>query len=146
MKITIMENQPVEETQLIIKCQRVDETVTRLLSHLNTGVKKINAYQGDKLCLIDPRDVFYFESVDKKTFVYLEKSVLEANLRLYEVMECGFHPSYFRGSKSSIINIDKIQSVRPMINGNLIIELFNGEKALISRRYVSDFNKIIGLK
>lgn len=146
VKITILENQPVGETELLIKCQKVDETVTRLLSRLNIGIQKINAYQGDKLFLIDPKDVYYFESVDKKTFAYLEKGVLETNLRLYEVMECGFHPSYFRASKSSIINIDKIQSATPLLNGNLLIELFNGEKVLISRRYVLDFNQLIGLK
>jgi DNA-binding LytR/AlgR family response regulator len=146
VKIKILENQPVVETEIEIRCQKVDEAVTRLLSFLNNGIQKINAYQGNKLCLIDPKDVYYFESVDKKTFVYLEKSVLETPLKLYEVMECGFHRSYFRASKSGIINIDKIKSAIPLLNGNLMIELFNREKVLISRRYVSDFNHIIGLK
>lgn len=146
MKITVLENQPVVETEIEIKCQKADDAVTRVLSFLNNGIQKINAYQGDKLYFIDPTDVYYFESVDKRTFVYLDKSVLETPLKLYEVIECGFHQSYFRASKSSIINIDKIKSAIPLLNGNLLIELFNGEKVLISRRYVSDFNQMIGLK
>lgn len=86
MKITILENQPVEETEIEIRCQKADESVSRLLSFLNIGIQKIKAYQGDMLCLIDPKEVYYFESVDKNTFVYLEKSVLETPLKLYEVM------------------------------------------------------------
>ncbi|WP_407920378.1 LytTR family transcriptional regulator DNA-binding domain-containing protein [Gottfriedia luciferensis] len=37
--------------------------------------------------MLSSKDIFYFESVDKKNFIYTDKEVFETALRLYEVEE-----------------------------------------------------------
>ena len=88
---------------------------------------------------------YYIESVEEKTFVYLEKEVYESNLKLYELEEQLKNTSYIRVSKSIILNIEKLQSVKPLINGKLEANLKNNEKILINRHYVPGFKKKFGI-
>lgn len=52
---------------------------------------------------------------------------------------------FFRASKSTIINISKIESVSPIFYGKFEALLQNGEKIFISRQYVPVFKKKLGL-
>ena len=90
-------------------------------------------------------DKLNIESVEEKTFVYLEKEVYESNLKLYELEEQLKNTSYIRVSKSIILNIEKLQSVKPLINGKLEANLKNNEKILINRHYVPEFKKKFGI-
>ncbi|MFR9043004.1 MAG: LytTR family DNA-binding domain-containing protein, partial [Intestinibacter bartlettii] len=94
---------------------------------------------------ISLKDAYYIESVEEKTFVYLEKEVYESNLKLYELEEQLKNTSYIRVSKSIILNIEKLQSVKPLINGKLEANLKNNEKILINRHYVPEFKKKFGI-
>ena len=44
-----------------------------------------------------------------------------------------------------IINIKKIRSVRAELNARLSAELLNGERLIISRGYVKDLKKKLGV-
>ena len=91
------------------------------------------------------KEVFYVESVDNKTYIYMKQSVLDTKLRLYEVEEHCRGTKLFRCSKSMIVNIAKIRSVAPSVNGRLEAKLQNGETVIISRQYVAAFKKKIGM-
>jgi len=95
--------------------------------------------------LIEPKDIFYFESVDKKTFIYTEYQVLETTMRLYEIENKLSKHDFFRASKSTVINISKIKNLSPRFNGRLDALLENDEKLIISRQYVPVIKEIIGL-
>ena len=76
----------------------------------------------------------------------------ESNLKLYELEEQLKNTSYIRVSKSIILNIEKLQSVKPLINGKLEANLknnekilINNEKILINRHYVPEFKKKFGI-
>lgn len=51
MKITILEKQPGEEDEIIVKCDYIDENISRLLNQFKTGSKsKLNFLQRFKNC------------------------------------------------------------------------------------------------
>ena len=87
--------------------------------------------------------ILYIESVDKKTFLYTNNRVLRTSLRLYEIEEQLNTKQFFRCSKSTIINLTKVEKLKPEITRNVIATLSNNEKVIISRRYVSELKKLL---
>lgn len=85
-------------------------------------------------------DVYYFESVDKKTFVYLKNEVLKIEARLSELEDAYYEYGFIRVNKSMVLNIYKINSLRSELNMKVTALLDNGEKVQINRSYKSKFN------
>jgi DNA-binding LytR/AlgR family response regulator len=145
MKITIDESQDNLETEIVIKCKIVNEEIQRLILMLKSSEERILGTLNGANNFIEPKDIFYFESVDKKTFMYTQKQVLETPLRLYELEEKLDKLDFFRSSKSTIINISKIKKLSPKFNGRLEALLENDERLVISRQYVPIIKEILGL-
>jgi len=81
-------------------------------------------------------DVYYIESVDDRTFLYLEKDTYESKKRLYELEKVTDSFHFIRISKSVVVNLMKVDSIRPALNGRFLCKLKNGEEVIISRKYV----------
>jgi len=92
-----------------------------------------------------PRNHFLFDAVDKKVFVYTEDKVYETTLKLYEIEEMFINTDFFRASKASIINLNKIMSLAYSFNGKIEVTLENNEKLLVSRKYVDHLKIKLGL-
>ena len=81
-------------------------------------------------------DIYYIEALENRTFLYLEHDCYESRKRLYEFEELLSGRSFARISKSVIVNMMKIEAIRPALNGRFLCQLKNGEKVIISRKYV----------
>ena len=95
--------------------------------------------------MIDPSNVYYFEGVDNKVFLYCKQNVYETKLKLYEIEEEYKNTDFFRASKSVILNVAKIKSISPAYSGRFEAQLFNGEVVVISRQYVPELKKKLGM-
>lgn len=145
MKIIIEESIQGEEDQIIIRCKELNETTLKFISDLKMGQKKLAAMKDGKIVLIEPGNVYYFEGVDNKVFLYCKQSVYETKLKLYEIEEDYKNTDLFRASKSVILNVKKIKSISPAFSGRFEASLFNDEKVVISRQYVPELKKKLGL-
>ncbi|HAR86733.1 MAG TPA: histidine kinase, partial [Clostridium sp.] len=87
MKIIINEVEDIEDVEIVINCKTIDENVTRIISKLKALEEKITGNKDGKIFILDTNEIFYFESVDKKTFIYMDKEVFQTHLRLYELEE-----------------------------------------------------------
>lgn len=135
MKIIIDESDAYDDLEVIIKCKKCDDDILALISRLKNQKEKITGDIGDKTFVIEPTDILYFECVDKKSFIYTENEVYETNLKLYEIERILRLQGFFRASKSTIINISKIKSIKTEINSTLSVEMENNEKLCVSRQY-----------
>jgi DNA-binding LytR/AlgR family response regulator len=145
MKIIIEECKPGEEEQIIIRCKEMDEHVLKVISEFKVGQKKLPGMNNGVITMIEPANVYYFEGVDNKVFLYCKQNVYETKLKLYELEEEFKNTNFFRASKSVILNVTKIKSVSPAYNGRFEALLFNGERVVISRQYVPELKKKLGL-
>ncbi len=136
MKVIINEVEDIEDVEIVINCKTIDENVTRIISKLKALEEKITGNKDGKIFILNTNEIFYFESVDKKTFIYMDKEVLQTHLRLYELEERLKNTDFFRGSKSTIINLRKVRNIVPMFGGRIEILLDNDEKLVVSRQYV----------
>lgn len=144
MKIIIDEGEQYDQTEVIIHCKKCDEEVLLLLSKLKLQEQKIIGMQGEVAIVIEPKEIFYFESVDKKTFIYTQSQVYESPLKLYEIERLLKIYGFFRATKSTIVNINKIQSIKPKYNSVLLLEMENGEKLTVSRQYAPILKQRLG--
>ncbi len=145
MKIVIEDIGPEEEEQIIIRCKELNEATLRLISEMKMREKKLIGTKDGKITMIDPSTVYYFEGVDNKVFLYCKQNVYETKLKLYEIEEDYKNTDYFRASKSVILNVSKIKSISPAYSGRFEALLFNGETILISRQYVPELKRKLGL-
>ncbi len=145
MKVTILEKQPGEEDEIIVKCDQLDEKLTRLINQFKTGKGKMNFYKDSKIVLVEPSEVLYFESVDDKVFAYTKDSVYETKAKLYQLEEELPVSAFFRASKAVIVNLDRIDSLAPVFGGRFEAILENGYKVVVSRNYLNELKERLGL-
>ncbi len=90
--------------------------------------------------LIKFNEILYIDSVDKHCFFYTQTDCFETQLRLYELEEL-MNDSFIRISKSCIVNLDKIKSLKADMGSRIIVTLENDEKLIISRQYNKAFKE-----
>lgn len=144
MDIQIVE-QAKEPLQVIIKCRQIDEEILRLKSHIELFDRKLSAKKENELHFINLSDVLYFESVDNRIYLYTEKDVLEIKQRLYELEYLLSDKDFIRISKSQIVNIQKIASLKPELNRTILATMCNGERLSISRKYVKPLRNLLSV-
>lgn len=145
MKITIMDCMDGEEDEIIIKCRQMDEQLMKMIRAVKAGREQIVGTKDGQIMRIAPKDVYYFEAVDNRIFLYLEKDVYETKYKLYELEERFRGLDFLRTSKSVIINLAKVQSFAPVLGGRFEAIMKNGEKLVISRQYVPTLKEKLGL-
>ncbi len=145
MRITIIDPAPGEEDEIIVKCREVNDDLQQLLNLIKQGGNKINGYKDGKIHLLQPAEIFYFESVDQRVFAYCKDNVYEIKSRLYELEMQLSAKNFLRVTKSLILNLDQIKQLSPAFSGRFEAQLKNGEKVLISRQYVPALKERLGL-
>ena len=117
MKITILDTIPGEEDEIIIKCQNLSEDIQNLLQKLKQGNTKIAGHNENGIHLLEPDEVYYFETVDNKVFACCKKEVYEVREKLYTLEGMLLVESFMRASKSAILNLNKVKSLSPAFGG-----------------------------
>ena len=65
----------------------------------------------------------------------MSDEIYRVKLRLYQVEKLAHAAGIVRVSKSHLVNVKKIQSLRPALNSRLYAKMPNGEEILVTRKY-----------
>jgi Response regulator of the LytR/AlgR family len=144
VKIIIEEPLAGVEDQIIFRCREMTDELLHILALLKAQDALV-AYAGNEIHRIRPAGIYYIETVDNKTFLYCKDKVFETKQKLYELEEALANTDFLRISKSMIVNLSKVKLFSPALNGRFEALLDNGEKIIISRQYMSDLKKILGI-
>lgn len=135
---------PMTEHEIVeIRCHKVDDSIEEIVEFVKSRQGQLSGSMDGGMYEIPIMDVLYIESVDNRTFLYTQSHTYESKQRIYELEEVLKPRHFIRISKSSIVNLLKIQSIRPALNGRFSAKLCNNEEIIISRKYVSDFKKAL---
>ena len=145
MRIIIETPPDGAEDEIVIRCKALDEDLMKLIYSIKQGRTRLTGYDGKEMVQLSPQDIYYFESVDSKLFAYCEKAVYEVRHKLYEIEEMYANTDFQRISKSVIVNIAHIESVSPMLGARLEARLENGERIVISRQYMPELKRKLGI-
>ena len=136
MLIKILKIARSEPEELEIKCHEETEEVKDIITFVKSRQGKLTGICEGQQYEIPIADVYYVETVDNSVFIYGQNKVYEAKQKLYE-LEGMLREKYFlRVSKSLVLNLMKIKSIKPALNGRYSAILHSGEEVIISRKYV----------
>lgn len=136
----------IEEMKIDIYCKRLTPELEKVIAMLKMLEQKLTGVYKGETCFLDPDMVLYIDTADKRTFIYTKDKIYETALKLYELEEQLSGVGFFRGGKSTIINLRHIESLRADLNRRIQVTMDNGEKLLVSRQYAEELKRRLGVK
>ena len=143
VKLSVEQISDEKAEEVIVCCHNPEERWEEAIRAVTAGELTITGVTGEKLYRVKIGEVYYFEIVEGRSFLYCQKQVFECRLKLYEFEALCRGTLLFRCSKSMILNADKIEYVRPSVSGRFEATLYNQEKVVISRQYVSELKRLL---
>lgn len=143
MKIIKKLSNMIKETEITICASNKEEIekIALAIAGLNTSIL---CHDEDMIRKVNWCDILYFESVDRKTFVYTKTNMYTISKRLYEIEKDMPH-DFIRCSKSTILNLSRIKCFATSLESRLKAIMINDEVVMVNRQYVKNIkNKING--
>ena len=123
MEISIKKIGEEEKEYIEIGCHIRDERVDEIVRFIRSREGILKGIKEDRQYSLALPDILYIEAVDEKTFIYLENDCYESGRRLYEFEEVLSSRNFARISKSVVVNLMKITSIKPSLNGNNLTQI-----------------------
>ncbi|SFR83075.1 LytR/AlgR family response regulator transcription factor [Anaeromicropila populeti] len=110
--------------------ERLDQTITKLKVSDNTDYSILNelgedikfqlnmicGYDDEDIVLLNYKDIYYVEMLERNIFIHTKDKVLKGNKTL-NFYESKLNPyGFYRTHKSYIVNLNKMSKMRPRIN------------------------------
>ena len=143
MKLENRKIPEIEPEMVEIRYHWMTDEIQEIITFVKSRQGQLSAARDGKRFEVPVVDLFYAESVDDRLFLYTAADSYEIRMKLYELENLLKNKSFFRVSKSMIVNLMKITSVRPALNGRFSAILKNGEEIIISRKYVPALKQIL---
>ncbi len=150
MRVEIDLNHNISEAYAVIHTDQISEEVKMITEmiektkHTSMASEVILVKEDEKFIVLNPDEIFMVRLEDGHNIIYGEKTSYQSTKRLYE-MEERLGSDFMRISKTTIINLKKIESVEPSFSGMMYLKLKNNCKDYISRKYLPEFKKYLGL-
>lgn len=138
MEIKIFKITKEQPEQLEIRCHEITEQVREIVTFVKSRQGQLNGVIEGKQYEIPIMDIYYIEAVDSKVFLYSSKKVYETKQKIYELENALKEKYFLRVSKSLLLNLMKVKSIKPAVNGRFTAILQSGEEIVISRKYVPE--------
>jgi Response regulator of the LytR/AlgR family len=145
LKIEIIVNENAEDLGIVVTCKRLTSDVEKILASLRMINHQLTVKKDGEIHFLDIAQIIYIESVDRKCFIYTRKDVYESNYRLYELEGQLEEYGFLRVSKSFLIHLQDIQSLKADINRRIRITMAGGEQIIASRQYAEELKKRLGV-
>lgn len=146
MKVNLFVSRDIEEPHADIHTNELTDNVTKAISILESDESSdmVAVKKGSDIALLQMDEIFMFRVEDKQVKVYTENNEYLIKKPLYQVEE-NLSSDFVRISKTTIVNLKRIERVAPSLKGMMFIELKNGLKDNISRKYLPDFKQALDL-
>lgn len=141
LKVAVKKIDKKSDELVVIQCHELTDDVKNIVNYVKSVGASLAGYVDDKVSQIALQDIFIVEAVNNRVFAYTKAKVYELKCKLYEFETLYENRGFFRCSKSFIVNLMKIDHVRPILNGRFCATMFNKEEVIISRQYVPDLKK-----
>ena len=139
MKLLKTREENLDENYLELHYDEIDSETAAVLERLRPALKYIEGIADGKRLTFPLSDIFYFETVDRKTFGYTADTCLEVKETLQSIIDDHKDAGFVRISKSCIANMYKIKRLQGDLNMRTLIYLKNDECLVMNRGYRAEF-------
>lgn len=141
MILKLTQDKTQKDIEVAIIYPEKNKTVEHLVSFVNSLDTKIEGYINDNIKQINVSDIYYIESIDKITVAYCEKENYRTKYRLFQIYEKLTGLGFVQISKYCLLNINKLDIIKPLTNRRMEAILKNGGRLFITRKYLYDIKK-----
>ena len=138
-------NETAADLEISVTCRQLTPDVEKVIAALRIMNHQVTAKKDHEIHLLDTAQIIYIESVDRKCFIYTADDVYESELRLYEFEQQLEEYGFFRVSRSFLIQLRNVQSLKADIDRKIRITMSNGEQIMASRQYAENLKKRLGV-
>lgn len=131
------------DIEILIRYAKINKRLKRLMTLIQSFDTQIKCNDENTERYVNVSDIFYIESVDKRTFIYLEKKILRTDYRLYQLAENLADLGFVQINKSCVLNINALVGIKPLINSRMEATLQNGERLHITRKYLGNIKQAL---
>lgn len=142
MDIILVEDKE-SNLEVQIKYPDMNAQVKQLIQRIRSMDVKIVGSDDGKNIVLNIYDVFYIESIERKTFIYTKNQVFRSSKKLYQLIDELKDFGFIQINKACILNIDVLDSVKTLFNSRLKATLINGENVIITRTYIRSVKKFL---
>ena len=142
MKIDIKQITEGEES-VVIRYRKLTPSINKILTVLSGDDNRLRGKTDDGEVFFTPDEILYLESVDDKVFVYTLDRIIRIDGTLNSFMIEQADESFFSCSKSMVINTLRVTALKSLSSNRIDATMEGGEHIIISRRYASDFRKLL---
>ena len=143
MRLIMHKRQDQEIPEVTIAYREITDQVKRVADFVRHADLTILCRKEEKEYSVPVSEIYYVECVDKKSFVYCRTEVYQSSCRLYELEAMLCPAGFVRVSKSVILNIERMQGVKKLVNSRLEALLSNGERICVTRKYLKDIREAL---
>ena len=123
---------------MVIRCREITPEIIRLQQLLSGESDRSNQfllYKGDTEYYLNVNDIIFFETDGNAVMAHTRDDVYETRRKLYELEEL-LGGRFQRISKSAIVNVDKVYSIKRNVTSSSAIEFQGTHKQIyVSRAY-----------
>ena len=145
MKVSVDISAEYKEPYAVIYTDKVTEEIRRMVEMFSASETPITALQNEEnMIVLKPEDIFMVRVENGDTIIYGENEKYRSRKRLYEVgRQLG--NQFMQISKTTLINLSYMDCIEPGFSGTLLLKLKNGCMDYVSRKYLPEFKKYLGL-
>ena len=149
MKVELFLSKDIKEAYSEIHTDKITDNIKEAISLLEDDEYSnkptlLAVSNGDDITFLDYSDIYMIRVENKQVIVYTKNDDFTSKKPLYQLEEI-LDSSFVRISKSTIININKINRVTPSFRGMMFVELKNELKDTISRKYLPIFKESLDI-
>ena len=137
LKIRIEMSEGIQE-EVVIRCREITPEIIRLQQLLSGDFDRSNQfllYKGDTEYYLNVNDIIFFETEGNAVMAHTKNDMYETRRKLYELEELS-GGRFQRISKSAIVNVDKVYSIKRNVTSSSAIEFQGTHKQIyVSRAY-----------
>ncbi len=131
------------EESIIIRYTSLTPDLQKIIGILERNDDRVWGKTDTETVSIGIRELLYLESVDDKLFAYTQDHVVRLEGTLNSFVMNTDDESFFRCSKSMVINVNRVKALKSLSSNRIDATMENGEHIIISRRYASDFRRLL---
>ena len=131
---------------VIVEYPEYDRSVDNLISKIKNMSISITGKSDGKTVSIDISDIYYIENVERKIFLYSRKDVYRYDGSMADIDSSIADTDLVRISRTCFMNVSHLKEIMQIKNSHLEAVLDNGEKLIVSRKYLKDIKKIFRRK
>ena len=148
MRVEIKIDPDIGEPTAVIHAPKMTPELMTWIEALERSEDKSSflfAKKDDKIFLFEPERVEMIRTEGSDIKLYnREAQAYSVTKPLHEIGE-RLGAGFVRISKSAIVNMSRVDHLSPSFNGTMYIVMKNGVNDYISRKYLGDFKKRLGL-